>query len=33
VVTGGSELLVLDQEGRIRRDYRYAAPNFGSPER
>jgi hypothetical protein len=26
VATGGSDLLVLDEEGRIRRDYRYAEP-------
>jgi len=26
VVTGGSDLLVLDEEGRIRRDYQYAEP-------
>jgi hypothetical protein len=27
VVTGGSDLLVLDEEGRIRRDYQYIEPN------
>jgi hypothetical protein len=26
VVTGGSDLVVLDEEGRIRRDYQYAEP-------